>query len=106
MLDTGTCIYLINRHPKMQRALYLVRNIGCRPWRTATYHTQILATGTDYGGSRQTICAIERSKYSPSLEVAFRIANILCTSIEDLFFYEPDIEGEHEFADGIIVEVS
>jgi len=58
------------------------------------------------GVSRQTICAIERGKYSPSLEVAFRIANILCTSIEDLFYYEPDIEGEHEFVDGIIVEVS
>ena len=27
------------------------------------------------------------------------------TSIEDVFYYEPDIEGEHEFADGIIVEV-
>ena len=29
------------------------------------------------GVSRQKICAIERGKYSPSLEVAFRIANIL-----------------------------
>jgi putative transcriptional regulator len=45
------------------------------------------------GVSRQTICAIERGKYSPSLEVAFRTANILCTSIEDVFYYEPDIEG-------------
>ncbi len=58
------------------------------------------------GVSRQTINAIERGKYSPSLEVAFRIANILCTSIEDVFFYEPDIDGENEFADGLIVEVS
>ncbi len=58
------------------------------------------------GVSRQTICAIERGKYSPSLEVAFRIANMLCTSIENLFYYEPGIEGEHEFADGIIVELS
>jgi len=43
------------------------------------------------GVSRRTICAIERGKYSPLLEVAFRIANFLCTSIEDVFFYEPDI---------------
>jgi len=58
------------------------------------------------GVSRQTINAIEGGKYSPSLEVAFRIANILCTSIENVFFYEPDIEGENEYADGLIVEVT
>ena len=58
------------------------------------------------GVSRQTICAIERGKYSPSLEVAFRIANILCTSLENEFFYEPDIEGENEYADGLIIEVT
>jgi len=44
------------------------------------------------GVSRQTINAIEGGKYPPSLEVAFRIANILCTSIENVFFYERDIE--------------
>ena len=44
------------------------------------------------GVSRQTINAIEGGKYPPSLEVAFRIANILCTPLEDVFFYEPDIE--------------
>ena len=58
------------------------------------------------GVSRQTINAIEGDKYSPSLEVAFRIANILCTSIENVFLYEPDIEGENEFADGLTVEVT
>ena len=40
------------------------------------------------GVSRQTICAIERGKYAPSLEVAFRTANVLCMSIEDVFYYE------------------
>jgi len=58
------------------------------------------------GVSRQTICAIERGKYSPSLEVAFRIANILCTSLENVFFYEPDIEGEDELPDSVIINVS
>ena len=58
------------------------------------------------GVSRQTVNAIERNKYSPSLEVAFRIAHIFGTSIENVFFYEPDIEGEHEFADGVVVDVS
>ncbi len=58
------------------------------------------------GVSRQTICAIERGKYSPSLEVAFRIANILCTPLENVFFYDPDIEGENELPDNVIIEVS
>jgi DNA-binding XRE family transcriptional regulator len=40
------------------------------------------------------------------LEVAFRIAHAFGTSIENVFFYEPDIEGEHEFADGVVVAVS
>ena len=58
------------------------------------------------GVSRQTICAIERGKYSPSLEVAFRIANILCTSLENVFYYEPDIESEDELPDNVIIEVT
>ncbi len=58
------------------------------------------------GVSRQTINAIEGGKYPPSLEVAFRIANILCTPLENVFFYEPDIEGENEFADGGVIDVS
>ena len=56
--------------------------------------------------SRQTVNAIERNKYSPTLEVAFRIARLFGTSIESVFFYEPDIDGEHEFADGAIIDVS
>ena len=58
------------------------------------------------GVSRQTINAIEGGKHSPSLEVAFRIANILCTPLEDIFFYEPDIEGEDELPCDVIIEVS
>ena len=56
--------------------------------------------------SRQTICAIERGKYPPSLEVAFRIANILCTSIENVFYYEPDIQGEDELPGNVTIDVS
>ena len=56
------------------------------------------------GVSRQTINAIEGGKYPPSMEVAFRIANILCTSIENVFFYEPDFEGDDEFAAGLVIE--
>ena len=58
------------------------------------------------GVSRQTVNAIECNKYSPTLEVAFRIAHVFATSIENVFFYEPDIEGEHPFKDGLELEIS
>ncbi len=38
--------------------------------------------------TRQTIIAIEAGKYSPSLELAFRLARILDTPIEEMFSYE------------------
>jgi putative transcriptional regulator len=40
------------------------------------------------GVTRQTINAIEAGKYSPSLEVAFRIAVALGARIEDVFTYD------------------
>jgi putative transcriptional regulator len=38
--------------------------------------------------TRQTIIAIEKDKYSPSLEVAFKISNIFNTPLESVFNYE------------------
>jgi len=35
--------------------------------------------------SRQTINAIETEKYSPSLELAFRIARLFKARVEDIF---------------------
>lgn len=58
------------------------------------------------GVSRQSINAIERNKYSPSLEVAFRIARAFGASIEDIFCYEADVEGDHELAEGVDLETS
>lgn len=40
------------------------------------------------GASRQTIVAIEAGKYSPSLELAFRIADAFGVKIGDVFDYE------------------
>jgi putative transcriptional regulator len=40
--------------------------------------------------SRQTIVAIEKGKYSPSLEVAFKIANIFKQPINLVFFYQEE----------------
>ncbi|MBT3242924.1 MAG: helix-turn-helix transcriptional regulator [Bacteroidetes bacterium] len=39
--------------------------------------------------SRQTVVAIEKGNYSPSLELAFRIARVFNTTIEEVFTYEP-----------------
>ena len=45
---------------------------------------------TAVGVSRQTINAIERERYDPSLGLAFKLAAYFQCQIEDLF--EPDIE--------------
>jgi putative transcriptional regulator len=37
--------------------------------------------------SRQTVVAIEKGKYSPSLEVAFKISNVFEQPINQVFFY-------------------
>jgi putative transcriptional regulator len=41
------------------------------------------------GVSRQTIVAIEKGNYSPSLELAFRIARLFHTTVEEVFTYVP-----------------
>lgn len=46
------------------------------------------------GVSRQTIVAIEKAKYSPSLELAFKIARVFDTPLEEVFSYEnPNTES-------------
>lgn len=39
------------------------------------------------GVTRQTVNAIEQGKYSPSLEVAFKIARVFGVALEDVFEY-------------------
>jgi putative transcriptional regulator len=43
--------------------------------------------------TRQTIIAIEQGRYSPSLEVAFKIAGVFNVGLDDVFHY-PGNEGE------------
>ncbi len=45
------------------------------------------------GVTRQTIISMEKGTYNPSLELAFKIARVFETSIEDVFEYRDD---EHE----------
>jgi len=40
------------------------------------------------GVTRQTIIAMEQEKYSPSLELAFRIARVFGVPLEEVFTYE------------------
>lgn len=42
------------------------------------------------GVTRQTIIALEQSKYAPSLDLAFRVALALDENLEDVFSYEPE----------------
>ena len=48
----------------------------------------------DLDVTRQTIIAIEKGKYNPSLPLAFKIALYFSRRIEDIFIFMPD---ENEF---------
>ncbi len=48
------------------------------------------ALANEVGITRQTVIAIEKGKYNPSLELAFKIARYFDASIEDIFIYEPE----------------
>jgi putative transcriptional regulator len=45
------------------------------------------------GVTRQTIIAMEKGKYSPSLELAFRIARVFEVPLEEVFSYDPEDES-------------
>lgn len=44
------------------------------------------------GVSRQTISAIEKNSYYPSLELAFKLARLFNCQIEEIFQYEANEE--------------
>ena len=44
------------------------------------------------GASRQTIVALEAGKYTPSLEMAFRIADVFNVPISEVFEYKSEEE--------------
>lgn len=44
--------------------------------------------GEKVGVTRQTVAAIEQRRYSPSLETAFRIAEVFDTGIEQVFRWD------------------
>ena len=46
------------------------------------------------GVTRQTIVALEKGNYSPSLELAFRIALAFNLPLEEVFFYGDNTSGK------------
>ena len=46
------------------------------------------ALGEAIGVTRQTVVAIEKGHYSPSLESAFRIARLFGVGVEDVFGWD------------------
>ncbi|MFC7686492.1 helix-turn-helix transcriptional regulator [Ureibacillus sp. GCM10028918] len=47
------------------------------------------------GVTRQTIVSLEKGNYSPSLELAFRIAKAFNLPLEEVFFYEEDTKQKN-----------
>ena len=45
------------------------------------------------GVTRQTILAIEKGKYDPSLDLAFKIARYFKVSLEEVFIFEGEVPG-------------
>jgi len=45
------------------------------------------------GVTRQTIIAIEQGRYSPTLEMAFRIARVFRVPLDEVFQYPEDQEA-------------
>ena len=46
------------------------------------------------GVNRQTILAIEKEKYVPSLDLAFKIARYFKVNVEEIFIYDDEIPAE------------
>jgi putative transcriptional regulator len=44
------------------------------------------------GVTRQTINSIERERYNPSLDLAFKLASYFDCRIEDIFHYQEETE--------------
>ncbi len=45
---------------------------------------------TKIGVTRQTVLAIEAGKYSPTLELAFKISQVFAARLEEVFQYDAD----------------
>lgn len=63
--------------------------------RTLRFHANEMtqaALAEKVGVTRQTIVAMEQGRYSPSLEVAFRVAKTFGVPLEQVFQYREETE--------------
>ena len=77
-------ILLLDQHIEIEKQIS--NNIRKLRFEAGEMSQQTLAERV--GVTRQTIFAIEKDKYSPSLEVAFKISNVFQAPLEDVFTYE------------------
>jgi putative transcriptional regulator len=59
----------------------------------AMYDLTQEALAQKLGITRQTVLSIEKEKYDPSLELAFKIADLFEVKIEDIFSYRTSENG-------------
>ena len=67
-----------------------IKSLRADPYRGPPITQEELAS--QLGVTRQTIIAIEKGKYDPSLPLAFRIARFFGVPIEEIFLDEPASE--------------
>ncbi len=73
--------------------------------RIKEYRTRFSLTQDDLakkvGVRRETIVFLEQGKYNPSLRLAHDVARTLHTTIDDLFIFEDEVQGQES---GIVLE--
>jgi putative transcriptional regulator len=73
---------------------YISNNIRKLRFHANEMTQQELADKT--GVTRQTIVAIENGKYSPTLELAFRIARVFNTPLDEVFSFNSDVKDNEK----------
>lgn len=73
--------------PRKKNARKIANNIRRLRFENGEMTQKALAEAA--GVSRQTIIAIEASKYAPSLELAFEISEVFGEPIQNVFSYPP-----------------
>ena len=74
-------------------AKYLIKN-NIRTLRFFNDEMSQQQLADEVGVTRQTIIAIEKGKYSPSLELAFRIAMVFNVPLQEVFTYDMADEND------------
>ena len=77
---------ITGRVSEMAKKIEITNNIRTLRFFAGEMTQQALAEKA--GVSRQTILAVEAGKYSPSLELAFKIADAFGVAISEVFAYE------------------